>query len=155
MVAQAKQIVKSNKTTALRLLRQKKAIEKSVGHDYDRKMTLEDVLFKLNSSTHDAEIIQSLRLSKAAGDEVSQSTRNSLGEHDSIWSLLDGIREQQEAQDRMTEAMASALNMTETDDQLMDELDKMEALEKKQQIPDLVIEKKPVVAPTVEIDNLE
>lgn len=53
--------MKTNKTRALKLLRQKKAIEKSVEGDYDRKMTLEETLFKLNSSINDVEVIKSLR----------------------------------------------------------------------------------------------
>lgn len=92
LIAKIKQLGKANKERALRLLKQKKNYDKRIEQDYDRKMTLEEILFKLRSGANDVEIFKSLKLAKEAGDEVSQSTTDALGGAD-VGSLLDDITE--------------------------------------------------------------
>ena len=88
-------------------------------------MTLEEILHKLRAGANDVEILKSLKLAKEAGDEVSQSTTDALGGAD-VGLLLDEITEQQAAWERMNEVFVNKTNDVASNEQLMDELNKLE-----------------------------
>ena len=123
-----------DKRAALYSLKKKKMYESEIAKLDAAKMNMEQQIFMIEGSTTNVTVFESMR---AAQSTIAQQHRNISVEQ--VDELRDQMEEHQQLQDEISDALTQPMGnlMNMDDDELLEELDKMEASEMEEKMLDL------------------